>query len=214
MKMRFRIMIILCIGLLLASCQAGSGNPKLIQADLSRIVAPEISDAQLAELRDGNNSFSFDLYHQLSLNNTDNLIYSPYSIWLAFSMVYGGAQGETETQMAQVFHFLDQGRQHVTLNAIDQKLQASGVSESEAEEGTPFQLNLANAVWSQQDYSFKSSFLDLMAMQYGAGVRVVDFQRASEEARQSINAWVSENTAGKIKEIAGHGSISPETRLV
>jgi serpin B len=129
-------------------------------------------------------------------------------------MVYGGAQGETESQMADEFHFLSQENQHVTLNAVDQQLQALGGSKAAEDEGTPFQLRIANAVWSQKGYIFNQPYLDLLATQYGAGLRVLDFQNSVEAARESINAWVDEKTDGHIKEIADPGSISTETRLV
>ena len=137
-------------------------------------------------------------------------------------MVYAGAQGDTESQMADVFQFLSQENQHVTLNAIDQQLQAfstlqTGEEEAEAEaeaEGTPFQLRVANAVWSQKGFVFNQPYLDLLATQYGAGLRVLDFENSVEGAREAINAWVDEKTDGHIKEIAGPGSISNDTRLV
>jgi serpin B len=214
MQHRTRIIITFSLILVLAGCQSASVGGKLVQADLPRIQAPAVSENQLATLSEGHNTFAFDLYHTLTSDNKANLIYSPFSIWLAFSMVYAGAQGETEGQMADVFHFLDQDSQHVTLNALDQRLQSTEESKKTEEEGTPFQLKLANAVWSQEGYAFKQAYLDLLASQYGAGMRVVDFQRSAQAARQAINDWVDKNTDGKIKEIAGPGSVTPDTRLV
>ena len=122
-----------------------------------------VSEEQEALLRDGNNSFAFDVYRTINQEEIDNLIYSPYSIWLVFSMVYGGAEGETESQMAGVFHFLSQENQHVTLNAIDQRLQAFSTLQAAEDEGIPFQLGLANAMWSQQGYAYNQPYLDLLA---------------------------------------------------
>jgi serpin B len=209
-----RITIIVCVTLLLAGCGSVPEDKQLVQADLLRVEVPIVSEEQEAQLWDGNNSFAFDFYHKINQEITDNLIYSPYSIWLAFSMVYGGAQGETESQMADVFHFLSQESQHVTINAIDQGLQAYKTLETTGDEGTPFKLGLANAVWSQQGYTLKQPYLDLLATQYGAGVRVLDFMNSAEAAREAINAWVDEKTDGRIKEIAAPGSISAGTRLV
>ena len=62
-----------------------------------------------------------------------------------------------------------------------------------------------NAVWSQQGYAFKQPCLDLLATQYGASVRVLDFQSSTEVARETINAWVDEKNDGQIKEIAAPG---------
>jgi serpin B len=209
-----QITFMLCVALLLAGCRSAPEDRQLIRADLRRVESPIVSEEQEAQLRDGNNSFAFDLYHYINQEKTDNLIYSPYSIWQAFSMVYAGAQGETESQMAGVFHFLSQESQHVTLNAIDQRLQAFGTPQADEDEGTPFRLGLANAVWGQQGYTFNQSYLDLLALQYGAGLRVLDFQTSPEVAREAINAWVDENTDGRIKEIAAPGSISADTRFV
>jgi serpin B len=187
-----RITIMVCIALLLASCRSVPESKQVVQADLSRVEVPIVSEEQEARLRDGNNSYAFDVYHTINQEKTGNLIYSPYSIWLAFSMVYGGSQGETESQMAGFFHFLNQDSQHVTLNAIDQRLQAFSTLQAAEDEGIPFQLGLANAVWSQQGYAFNQPYLDLLATQYGAGLHVLDFQNTAEVAREVINAWVDE----------------------
>src|SRR4030042_277398 len=121
-----RIMIMLFAMLLLSGCSRVSKEGQLVQADLPRIESPTVSAEQEALLVDGNNSFAFNLYQRINLEKTDNLIYSPYSIWTAFSMVYAGAQGETESQMADEFHFLNPENQHVTLNALYQQLQELG----------------------------------------------------------------------------------------
>jgi len=209
-----RISIIVSVTLMLAGCRSVSDDTQMVQADLPRVEVPIASEEQAAQLRDGNNSFAFDLYHYINQEKTDNLIYSPYSIWLAFSMVYGGAQGDTEKQMVDVLHFLSQESQHVTINLIDQRLQTFSTLPAAKDEGTPFQLELANAVWSQQGYAIRPPYLDLLATQYGAGVRVLDFQTSAGAAREAINAWVDKKTDGRIKQIAAPGSISAGTRLV
>jgi serpin B len=209
-----RVLIMICIALLSTSCHSAPKDQQLVQADLPRVESPIVSDEQEAALRDGNNAFAFDLFHIIDLEKVGNLVYSPYSVWMAFSMVYAGALGETEVQMGDVFHFLSQNSQHVTLNAIDQELQALSTLNAAEEKGTPFQLGLADAVWSQEGFAIKQPYLDLLATQYGAGLRVLDFQSSKETAREAINAWVDEKTEGRIKEIAGPGSISADTRLV
>jgi serine protease inhibitor len=208
------IMVLVCIVIQFSGCLSASVEGKLVQSDLSRIQAPAVTNEQLASLRDGNNTFAFDLYHRINSGENANLIFSPYSIWLAFSMVYAGAQGETENQLAGVFHFLDQDGQHTSLNAVDQRLRASQEAQADEGQGVPFQLDIANAAWGQRGFAIKPAYLDLLATQYGAGMRIVDFSASPEEARGAINDWVSENTGGKIKEIAGPGSITVDIRFV
>ena len=206
--------IVLCLMVLLAGCHSAGSKGQLLQSNLPRVVSPDVTDAQVGQLVSGNNAFAFDFYHAIPASETDNLIFSPYSIWLAFSMLYAGAQGETETQMSQVLHFLAQENQHTALNAVDQHLQALGEAGSDEDEGGPFQLSLANALWGQQGYPFMHPYLDLLAEQYGAGLRLVDFQASPEASRQAINAWVTKETQGKIEEIAPPGSIDFTTRLI
>ncbi|MFW6115773.1 MAG: serpin family protein, partial [Chloroflexota bacterium] len=76
------------------------------------------------------------------------------------------------------------------------------------------QLNIANAIWGQEDYEFLTSFLDLLAENYGAGLRILDFAGAPEESRAIINEWVSEKTEEKIKDLLPPGIINALTRLV
>jgi serpin B len=57
-------------------------------------------------------------------------------------------------------------------------------------------------------------YLDNLAVNYGAGLRVLDFQKSPDPSRVTINNWVSDNTAGKIKDLLPQGSITNFTRLV
>jgi serpin B len=78
----------------------------------------------------------------------------------------------------------------------------------------PFELHVANALWGQQGYGFLNEFLDVTKANYGAGLREVDFVKAPDDARQTINRWVEERTQDKIKELIQPGILNPMTRLV
>jgi len=53
--------------------------------------------------------------------------------------------------------------------------------EAKGKDGKGFRLNIVNAIWGQKDYEFLSGFLDLLAENYGAGLRILDFANAPEE---------------------------------
>ncbi|HEO71328.1 MAG TPA: serpin family protein, partial [Candidatus Hydrogenedentes bacterium] len=84
------------------------------------------------------------------------------------------------------------------------------------EDEAAFRLNVANALWAQAGYEFLPSYLDTLAVNYGAGLRLADFTQDAlrEEARQAINAWVSEQTEDKIEELLQQGDLTPDARLV
>ncbi|MGB8646944.1 MAG: serpin family protein [Anaerolineae bacterium] len=183
----------------------------LVQSSKARLVV-NAPNADLAELAAGNNAFAFDLYQRLSKGD-GNLFYSPYSISLALAMTYAGAQGNTAQQMANTLHYtLPQNHLHPAFNSLDRALASRGQG-AQGKDGKGFRLKVANALWGQQGYTFLAPFLDVLAENYGAGLRVLDF-RAPEPARATINKWVSDQTEGKIPELLGQGTITPDSKLV
>ena len=173
-----------------------------------RQVAPEVPAADLGALVEGNNRFALDLYHALRSPEA-NLLYSPYSISLALAMTYGGARGETAQQMADTLHLtLPPEQLHPAFNALDQALRSADEGDDD------FILHLVHAIWGQRGYTFREPFLDLLAQNYGAGLRILDFVAQSEPARLTINDWASEQTEGKIEDLLPQGAIDPSTVLV
>lgn len=173
-----------------------------------------ISDpADYSPVAEQMNAFGFDLFHLLSTQQDGNLFFSPYSISLALSMTLAGAAGNTEQEMAQVLHYdLPQNQIHTQINGLDQSLYI--IPEWLKDQESSFQLNVANALWGQSDYAFKTTFLDLLAESYGAGMQLVDFKTANEKARIMINDWVEDQTEEKIKDLIPQGALNELTRLV
>ncbi len=183
----------------------------VVRSDRPRQQAPPGAPEDLRALADSNAAFAFDLYRKL-LFQDDNLLFSPYSISLALGMTFAGAAGETASQMAETMHFsLPPDRLHSAFNAQAQLLEALAEAPGE---GTPFELSLANSLWGQQDLRLEPAFLDLLAQDYGAGLRLVDFAADPEAARLAINQWVSNETNDKIQDLIPSGVLNSLTRLV
>lgn len=184
-----------------------------IKSDKDRITSPDVSSREQALLEEGNSAFAFELYQALR-EEDGNLFYSPYSISLALAMTYAGASGKTADQIADTLHFpLDQGRLHPAFNWLDAELASRGKGAA-GKDGKGFRLNVVNAIWGQKDYEFLPAFLDVLAENYGAGLRILDFINETEESRLTINAWVSNQTEGRIEELIPQGAIDAMTRLV
>ncbi len=178
-----------------------------------REAAPQVSENVLQALAAGNSVFAFDLYQALR-REEGNLFFSPYSISVALAMTYAGARSDTEAQMADVLRFnLPQDRLHPAFNGLDQELAKRGEGAAGVD-GEGFRLNIANALWGQTGYPFLPEFLDLLARNYGAGMRLVDFASDAEAARVTINDWVSEQTEGRIKDLIPPDVLDATTRLV
>jgi len=210
-----KILLSIMILIVLVSVVGCAGLPGtgVALSDKQRDTSPNASASDLATLVDGNSKFAFDLYQVVS-HQGGNLFYSPYSISLALAMTYAGARGETEQQMADTLHFaLQQDRLHPAFNALDLALASRGEG-AKGKDDKGFRLHIVNAIWGQKDYQFLPEFLDVLAENYGAGLRLLDFMREPEPSRITINNWVTDQTEGKIKDLIPQGVIDDLTRLV
>jgi serpin B len=185
---------------------------KAIRSKVERITSPEVKEGELQALVEGNNAFAFDLYHAVR-GPSGNLFYSPYSISLALAMTYAGARGETRAQMAETLHLnLLARRTHAAINALDLQLERGQAPAGQEEK--EFRLHIVNEIWAQEGYSFLPEYLDLLARNYGAGLRGVDFEEEPQAARRTVNRWVSDQTEGRIEELLPEGAVDSLTRLV
>jgi len=186
---------------------------EVLESDEERITSPDVSTSEQASLVEGNSAFAFDLYQALK-EEGGNLFYSPYSISLALAMTYAGARGETAQQMADTLQFLlEQDRLHPAFNWLDAELAKRGEGAA-GKDGEGFRLNIVNAIWGQKDYEFLTEFLDVLAENYGAGLRILDFITETEKSRLTINKWVYDQTEKRIEDLIPQGAIGQLTRLV
>jgi serpin B len=211
------LVIVLALVLLLpviATIQlAQPAAAEVLKSDKGRITSPNVTQSEQALLVEGNSAFAFKLYQELK-EKGGNLFYSPYSISLALAMTYAGARGETAQQMADTLQFLlEQDRLQPAFNWLDAKLASRGEGAA-GKDGGKFRLNIANDIWGQKDYEFLPAFLDVLAENYGAGLRILDFITETEKSRVTINDWISDQTEGRIKDLIPQGAIDALTRLV
>ena len=203
--------------LLMSACSddGDNGGPfSVAQADAARNEDPAVTTDELGPLVQGNTAFATDLYGVLS-GQEGNLFFSPYSISIALAMTSAGAAGDTATEMAGTMHFdLPQSDLHAAFNRLDLELAARAEVESEDESAEPFELSIANSIWAEETYEFLDPFLETLAVNYGAGARLVDFANDPEGARETINGWVSDETKERIPELLPQGVIDAMTRLV
>lgn len=129
-------------------------------------------------------------------------------------MTYAGAAGETKEAMANALNFtLPQENLHPAFNSIDLQLDKRGEG-AKGKDAQGFRLHTVNAIWGQKDYIFLPQYLDVLAQNYGAGLRIVDFINETERSRIKINDWVSEQTENRIKDLIPPGVVDRQTRLV
>jgi serpin B len=194
-------------------CSAPEVTAQVVKSDKPRDTAPKTTAGSVNALVDGNSAFALSLYQ--SVRTTEgNIFFSPYSISEAMAMTWAGARGQTESDIGAAMHFtLSQDKLHPAFNQLDLALASRGQG-AKGKDGQGFRLHVVNAIWGQQGYKFASQYLDTLATNYGAGLRLADFIKQPDASRVIINDWVANQTENRIKDLIPAGSINTLTRLV
>jgi len=139
------------------------------------------------------NTFGFNSIKILAKEEGNkNIFISPSSIALALSMVYNGANGETKSAMQKTLQF-----QNLDIATVNQE--SLGLINSLKNPDPKVELSVANSVWARNGVDFKKDFLSTVGSYFNAEISTLDFSNSN--AANTINAWVSKNTKGKIPSI-------------
>ncbi|MGH3448308.1 MAG: serpin family protein [Nocardioidaceae bacterium] len=162
-------------------------------------MAKPSGDVTYADAASGARELGHDLATRISTPG-GNLIYSPTSLALAFALLREGAQGDTAKEIDQVLH-LPANRQSAY----------NGVLHELADPGDGDVLEINDGLFVDPSMSVKQSYLESIKKWYGAGVEQTEFP---DEALTDINAWVDDNTDGRIPHLMDHLDQSAKLALV
>lgn len=191
----------------------GPGGSELAMSNLARM-ATTPGDAVAAA--DATNAFGLALYALAAGGDRGaNVVLSPTSIALALAMARAGARGDTAAEMDAVLRNLASDEHAAWVAALDAALASrTGRFRDSAGDEQQVTLRIANAPFGQRDYPLETAYLDALAARFAAGLRLVDYIGATEEARRQINAWVADRTEDRIPELLVPGVLDQMTRLV
>jgi serpin B len=188
-----------------------AGDLRLVEADVPRSAgSPAAVPGVVASMAD----FASDLWPHLG-DPTSNLALSPYSIAVALAMTANGAAGPTRAQLLETLHVDSLATFNAGVAALTRQVDDLGGPVVNGT-GKPGEVAVAtaDALFGDRATTWATPFLTVLARQYGAGMRVVDFRHAFESARATINAWTSEQTHGRVPHLLPPGSVDDLTRLV
>ena len=181
---------------------------------LARSTTPAITAPEYGTFAKDRNTVAIALYKQIASTYSGNLVYSPQSVSTALGMAYAGAAGSTKSEMARALGFSQpDALVHAGFNMLDADLAGRGTAGGKGADGGAFRFNVANGVFADKTLAAKATFLDTLALNYGAGVKRLDYAGAPDVARAQINAWVAQKTEDQIKNLLPQGSISTDTRM-
>jgi serpin B len=156
------------------------------------------------ELDLANTSFAFNLLQQIGAEQPGtNIFISPYSASTVLQMVSTGAAGTTLTEMREALCTTS-----LTTPALCiANKEIHGIINNK---NTNFLLSTANAVWYKTGIAIEPSFTEDNERFFGARVSPVDFSNPATV--DTINAWASDETRGKITQVATY-PMDPAIRL-
>jgi serpin B len=179
--------LILCFTLTFASCHKTIQGPG--------VDTPLDLPAGSFAVTTAANQFALNIFQQTLQTEPfgPNTLISPLSIYLALDMAYNGAAGSTADSMAATLQLsgVPVGQLNAVSHALLQQL---------PKEDSKVQLKIANSFW----YATKlpapaSGFRDSITDSYQGTAQPIDFTNSG--SLNTINSWVSQNTAGKIPQL-------------
>ena len=183
--------VVLALGLVLGGGSTAKNEEKDLtdKVEKQEITAVDLTSSEYAKIspKEELTQFSIELLQE---NFKDkNILISPLSIISALGMTANGADGQTKTQMEQVF-----GTDVDTLNDY---LYAYITGLPDTKDN---QINLANSIWIRDNNGLKvkSDFLKTTKTYYDSQVYQAPFDN---KTKNQINEWVKKETDGMIPKI-------------
>ena len=139
--------------------------------------------------------------------SSQNLFYSPSSLFMALAMTHYGARGKTAEEMSRILHL--SAISPPVLNNQMKKFVLTLNTSSDSKT----KLLTANKIFLEKSFEVLEAFKSGTREFYDAEVGLVDFQFHAEEVRKDINEWVEEKTNHKIKDLILEGMLNAETKL-
>lgn len=156
---------------------------------------------------DANTNFAVNLYREL-VDETENQVFSPYSVSKALGMVYAGSDGVTATELQQVFGYGPNiSGTHTAMN------QLSNILSTNIGNNTSSQFNVLNKIWKESNLPLLLDYEAIMSNDYQAPIVNANFNQ-HQLVRKDINDWVDQETNQMIPELIPDGFIKPTTRLI
>jgi serine protease inhibitor len=156
----------------------------------------DLTQDQVALIESGN-QFAFDIFTFILQNagENENVLISPLSISYALSMTLNGANEITYDAMLEALRI-----NGINIDALNYSYK--DLTEALLSIDKRVLMSIANSVWIEDDFTPKQAFIDILTNYYNAEAGSFDINDSS--VPDKINAWISKNTNGLIKEMIDH----------
>lgn len=185
---------------LLGACK-NDATPVDIASHTETAWTPSANDKKCS---DAQNAFGFRVLKKLDKSN-ENVVFSPFSIATALTLVERGAAGKTRVEIEKLL--LPQG-----FSAAQTLASSSALARGWQTADAKVQVESANSLWLRKGFALQPAFVKTAQTSFGAPVRVLDF--TSSSAAPTINSWISQKTGGKIKDMVDASALRAQMLVV
>ena len=183
--MKKKVLLTLITFAVLCSCSDSDSTPEVQNLNIELNV-------QQRSIRDKGDDFANNLLLNAS-ESDENVLLSPLSLQFVLGMIANGADEEAYTEIVNTLGLADYSLEE--LNTYHQTL-TKGLDVKVEN----IDFSLGNAVWVQEGFSVKTSFLEKMETYYEAPVKYLDFGDI-DKAKKEINQWAYKATGNTIKDL-------------
>jgi len=166
-----------------------------------------ITAQNIFDFRNANLNFSHKIFKEIvdQVTADQNIMISPTSISIALSMLNNGAANNTKYEIKTVLEYQDVPDYCINnlFLGLAQKLDSLN---------TIIDLDLANSAWFDDDFPIRETYVELTKDYFDADIRNLDLD--INASIDTINAWVSNKTDGKIEDILDYSAVGAEFFLI
>src|SRR5699024_7637876 len=123
----------------------------------------------------------FEILTTVEPDEQENVFISPTSLYMALSMVYNGADGNTKEEMAEALHV--HGIDVTELNQANASLLASLYKDTDL-----IELQIGNSIWLNDRYHFQTEFEKHVEEYFNGEIKEIDV--VDSQSAGKINDWV------------------------
>lgn len=192
-----KLILALLVMVVFFSCTESTTNPS---PDPTEEV---ITEKNILDFQNANLTFAGNIFKEIiaQSKSNENIMISPVSISIAFSMLNNGAAENTKAEIKSVLQYdevPDFCINQLFLKLINKLDSLNSIID----------LDFANGAWFDDDFVVKQDFVDENKEFFDIDVSNLDLDITA--SIDTINTWVSNKTDGKIEEVLSYEDIGAE----
>jgi serpin B len=163
----------------------------------------EAEELTLPQLVEKANNFTLNLYGLLLRDHSsENLVVSPFNVYVALTMLYEGTNTSTREELGKV----------MGLNSADAcSAYRELISMLPIGRNNTAVLYVANGAWLREGFPFRDEYVSRVKQCFNG---YVEYFTSIDELVESVNRWVEEKTNGLIKNLLNRYLVSDNTVAV